>query len=261
MNIVVIGATSGIGLMIAHGHARRGDRVLIAARDVSTLNDTAADLSLRYQADIIAQPVDMADPESLEALSQKIRRQFDRPPRVYLAAGIFPGAHADLPDFMASDKELAQTFAVNMVGPAQLLRRLLPWMIAENEGHIVAIGSVAGLKGKGNNPVYGATKAALHHYMEGLLNGLTQAGIKVTTVYPGYVDTAMVWGMKGLFLVQSPENAARTIIRGADRSRRHIYTYWPWFLILLILRLMPDFIFVKKPFVALDTLRRIAGKK
>jgi short-subunit dehydrogenase len=95
------------------------------------------------------------------------------------------------------------------------------------------------------NYVYGAGKAAFHTYLSGLRNRLGRAGGHVVTVKPGFVDSAMTWGVEGMFLVAPPAKVACDIRRAVSKRRNTIYTPGFWRLIMLIIRLIPEPVFKK----------------
>lgn len=125
------------------------------------------------------------------------------------------------------------------------LQALAPEMEARGGGTVVGIGSVAGDRGRIGNYVYGAAKAGFHTYLSGLRNRLTRAGGHVVTVKPGFVDTAMTWGLPGMFLVASPDQVAQDILRAVARKKNVIYTPFFWRYIMLIIRSIPEALFKK----------------
>jgi len=107
------------------------------------------------------------------------------------------------------------------------------------------VGSVAGDRGRIGNYVYGAAKAGFHTYLSGLRNRLTKSGGHVVTVKPGFVDTGMTWGLDGMFLVASPDDVARDILKAVNKGRNTVYTPFFWRYIMLIIRHIPEFLFKK----------------
>ena len=133
----------------------------------------------------------------------------------------------------------------SFTGPARLLQRLAPILEDRGAGNVVGIGSVAGDRGRLGNYVYGASKAGFHTYLAGLRNRLGRSGVHVVTVKPGFVDTAMTWGLDGMFLVASPEAVAADICKAVRKKRNVIYTPFFWRYIMLIIMHIPEFIFKK----------------
>jgi len=109
---------------------------------------------------------------------------------------------------------------------------------------LVCISSVAGVRGRRGNPVYGASKAGLSAYYEALRNRLSRYGVNVVTIKPGYVDTAMTQGQAGLFWVISAEAAARKSLEIAARGgSREAFVPARWGLIAAIIKCIPSVIF------------------
>jgi short-subunit dehydrogenase len=140
---------------------------------------------------------------------------------------------------------IAGVAADSFTGPAQVLSRVAPLIEARGAGTIVGVASVAGDRGRVGNYVYGAAKAAFATYLSGLRNRLTRSGGHVVTVKPGFVDTAMTWGLPGMFLVAPPEAVAASILKAVRRQRNVIYTPFFWRYIMMIIRAVPEPIFKK----------------
>jgi len=114
---------------------------------------------------------------------------------------------------------------------------------AQRQGRVVALASVAGDRGRIKNYVYGSAKAGLATYLQGLRARLFRAGVSVTTVKPGFVDTAMTFGLPGMFLVADPADIARSCLKAAERGKDVIYAPFFWWAIMTIIRHIPERIF------------------
>ena len=132
---------------------------------------------------------------------------------------------------------------VNYGSAVDLLEPIAAQMERRGAGFIVVVSSVAGDRGRQSNYHYGAAKGALSLYTQGLRNRLFKAGVTVLTVKPGFVDTAMTWGLPGLFLVASPRRVARDITRALRRRRSVIYTPGFWRGIMFMIRSIPEPVF------------------
>ena len=112
-------------------------------------------------------------------------------------------------------------------------------------GYLCALSSVAGDRGRQSNFLYGATKSALTTYLQGLRNRLARQGVAVITVKPGFVDTAMTWGLlkPGSPLVASPDQVARAIEHAIRQQKNDVYTPWFWRWIMAIIKSIPEPIF------------------
>jgi short-subunit dehydrogenase len=103
---------------------------------------------------------------------------------------------------------------------------------------------VAGDRGRASNYVYGASKAALSAYLDGLRNRLHASGVQVLSIKPGFVDTAMTRGkLKPSRLLATPERVARDIDRALRRRQDVLYTPWFWRPIMAVIRGLPERIF------------------
>lgn len=237
---LILGGSSAMARGFARAVATRGCGVLLAGRDADDLAATAADCRLRGAplAEVLA--FDSRDSATTDAILDRLGREEGE-----ICAAVFVGA---MPPQDAIDADPALIDGVitdNFTGPARLLQGLAPLIEARGRGTIVGVGSVAGDRGRLGNYVYGAAKAAFHTYLSGLRNRLGRSGGHVVTVKPGFVDTAMTWGLDGLFLVASPEAVARDILRAVDKRRNVIYTPFFWRWIMLIIRHVPEPIFKK----------------
>jgi len=110
-------------------------------------------------------------------------------------------------------------------------------------GFIIGISSVAGDRGRQSNYVYGAAKGALSLYLQGLRNRLHPSGVRVITIKPGFVDTAMTYGLPGMFLVASPQAVGESIASSPGKSADVVYLPWFWRYIMLIIKHIPEPIF------------------
>ena len=159
-----------------------------------------------------------------------------RPDVVLFAQGIL--GDPDATDPSAVDLVLR----TNLVGPAQLLVRLAAGL--QQGACIAAISSVAGDRGRAKNPLYGAAKAGLDALLSALRQKLAPRGVRVLTIKPGFVDTPMTAGIeKGGPLWARPDQVAADIERAVAKGRRVVYTPWFWWVIMMIIRHLPWFVF------------------
>jgi len=236
---LIVGASSSMARALARQLAERGAMLLLAGRDKADLEASAADCRFRGAAGAEVLAFDARDPGTFAALQQ----------RLGTCAGsanvaVFVGSMPDQAAIDADPTLVDGTICDSFTGPAHLLTRLAPRVEATG-GCVVGVGSVAGDRGRVGNYVYGAAKAGFATYMSGLRNRLTRAGAHAVTVKPGFVDTAMTWGLPGLFLVAPPEKVAQEILRAVEKRRNVIYTPIFWLGIMTIIRLVPEPIFKK----------------
>ena len=237
---IILGATSSMARAFARAVAAEGAAVLLAGRDSEELAALAADCRLRGARAAEAMAFDAREPATFGAIVERMEAEEGE-----VNAAVFVGS---MPEQAAIDRAPALidgVIADSFTGPARFLQMLAPLMEARGGGTVVGVGSVAGDRGRLGNYVYGAAKAGFATYLSGLRNRLTRAGGHVVTVKPGFVDTAMTWGLPGLFLVASPEAVAADLLRAVRKKRNVIYTPFFWRWIMLIIRHIPEPIFKK----------------
>jgi len=236
---LILGGSSAMARALARALAERGDSLLLAGRDMEDLGAVAADCRLRGASLAEALPFDARDAEGFVSLSEALAAA-EGTVNVAVFVGSMPPQEAIDADPSLVDGIVTDSFT----GPARLLQMLAP-LIEERKGTVVGVGSVAGDRGRIGNYVYGAAKAGFHTYLSGLRNRLTRSGAHVVTVKPGFVDTAMTWGIEGMFLVAPPEKVASDILKAVQKRRDVIYTPFFWRYIMLIIRMIPEPIFKK----------------
>ena len=237
---VIVGATSAIARAFARKCAEGGAELHLLGRDMPELKRLAADCELRGALSAKAVAFDARKPEKFDAIIQSAAYTNGT-----LCAAVFVGS---MPEQAAIDKDPSLIDGViqdSFTGPARFLQLLAPVLEERGSGTIIGVGSVAGDRGRVGNYVYGAAKAGFATYLSGLRNRLGRSGVHVITVKPGFVDTAMTWGIEGMFLVASPEDIASSLMKAVQKKRNVIYTPFFWRYIMLIIRNIPEFIFKK----------------
>ena len=237
--ILILGATSGIARGIAHALARRGHDLLLAARDGTELERIAADLRIRHGIEAGVVVLDVLDEAQHEVLAGALAGD-ERPLGGVVCAVGYLG---DQERAFEDPREARRILDVNFTAPVLLLNRLAAILEARGQGWIIGIASVAGDRGRQSNFVYGAAKGGFALYLQGLRNRLFRHGVQVLSVKPGFVDTAMTWGLPGLFLVADPMAVGERIVRARERGRDTIYVPWFWRAIMTVIRALPEPLF------------------
>jgi short-subunit dehydrogenase len=116
---------------------------------------------------------------------------------------------------------------------------------AQKKGAIGVITSVAGDRGRQSNYIYGAAKAGLIAFTSGLRGRLFPAGVSVTDIRPGFVDSPMTAQVKKNPLFAQSEPVGRAIYTAIDRQKNVVYVPWFWRFIMLIIRSIPESVFKK----------------
>jgi len=236
--VLILGATSAIARATATAFAARGDSLYLASRDEEELRRIAADLRLRYGVKVHCGFFDAEATETHETFFNSVVAHLQDLSGVVLAFG-YLGDQRAARDF----KEGAKVIAANFTGAASILGHCANHFESLQSGFIIGISSVAGDRGRQSNYVYGAAKGALDLYLQGLRNRLHASGVRVITIKPGFVDTAMTYGLPGMFLVASPQYIGERIVAALGRSADVVYLPWFWRYIMLMIRLIPEFVF------------------
>jgi len=236
--VLILGATSAIARATAAEFAARGAVLYLAARDEEELRRIAADIHLRYGTEVHHARFDAEATATHAAFFKSVVTAMPDLTGVVLAFG-YLGDQRAARDFDVG----AIVIASNFTGAASILSQCANHFEALKSGFIIGITSVAGDRGRQSNYVYGAAKGALSLYLQGMRNRLYPSGVRVITVKPGFVDTAMTYGLPGIFLVASPQAIARRIVRALGKSADVVYLPWFWRYIMLIIKLIPEPIF------------------
>lgn len=241
--IVVFGATSGIARAVARELDRRGHGLVLAGREREALEREAADLAVRTGRTVPVFTWDLLErdrhPERFAALTEQ-----HAVTGVFFAAGVMPDEN-----LAATDPDtMRRLFDTNLTEPIVVLDLFARHFKDRGRGLLAVISSVAGDRGRASNRAYGATKAGLSTWLEGLRSALHGTGVQVTTIKPGPVRTPMTAGYKGPgFLLANPEKVARTIVAGIESRRTTVYAPRYWCLVMAVIRVLPEFLARKVP--------------
>ena len=231
MNIVIIGATSGIGKALFEKYANGANRIGIIGRRTHLLDE----LHQKYPSKTISTKGDITH---LEEIEQAIRTLHDVLGKIDLAivcAGI--GEINTTLDYAVE----RPTIDTNVVGWTFVIDMLYHVFELQGHGHLVAITSAGGLRGEPMAPAYSATKAYQINYMEALRKKAFKNGrhITVTDIRPGLVDTAMAKG-EGLFWVMPVEKVAGQIVAAIRKQKSIAYVTRRWHVLAVINKFLPE---------------------
>jgi short-subunit dehydrogenase len=235
---VVIGASSGIGEAIAKRLSADGASVALVARRKDELTRVHDGLVHKESAHVY--PHDTTRFDEVPELFDRIVNDLGGLDLVVYAAGVMPAIDEGEYSF---DKD-RQMIEVNLLGAMAWFNPAAARFEAQREGTLVGISSIAGERGRRGSPAYCTSKAALTTYLESLRNRVSRYGVNVVTIKPGFVDTAMTRGKKGLFWLISADQAAETALAVAhDRASPVAFVPARWWIVAFIVRWLPSFIF------------------
>jgi decaprenylphospho-beta-D-erythro-pentofuranosid-2-ulose 2-reductase len=237
--IVIVGATSAIAQACARRWADAGGRFFLVARNETRLRQIADDIKARG-GNAACWTLDIDDIAAHEPMWRAARENLGEVDIVLLAHGTLP----DQPACAASVELSTREIQTNGLSTIALLTIIANSMEQQRSGTIAVISSVAGDRGRPSNYVYGAAKALVSTFCEGLRARLHRAGVNVLTIKPGFVATPMTAGLPlPAALVSSPERVASDIDAAIAGRSSVLYTAWFWRWIMLVIKLIPATIF------------------
>ena len=238
--IVIIGATSAIAEQCARLWVRAAVDIVLIGRDLVRVSRVAADLRVRSpHSSVIAHEVNFFDPVSITALAQKLA--------VEKAIDIVLIAHGNLPDQKECEHDVTQAreaLEINGVSPVLFAEAFAQKMEQVGRGMIAVIGSVAGDRGRKTNYVYGAAKAMVERYVQGMQHRFANSKINVVLIKPGPTATPMTAHLPQRGMV-SAEAVASRIIAAIDSGTPVAYVPAKWAIIMMVIRHLPRTIFNK----------------
>lgn len=238
---IIAGATSTIAMAFARLVAKRGDQLILLARDSGKLAAIQADLRTRYNANVSALFFDAEKTMGHQIIADQCMRMAKHPINLLLAFGVMaPGAAID-----HTQEQMLSVINSNFTGVASATHAFLPYFRKQKRGHILVLGSVAGDRGRPSNFDYGASKAALIPFFEGLRAAVYADNVTITVMKMGYIDTPMIQGKPGAGIAASPDACAKACLKAAEKGAPQKYFPWFWRWIMLAFKLMPRFVLRK----------------
>ncbi len=240
-SIAITGASRGLGAAMAEEFASSGVSLFLSARDMDKLNKVA-DLCRAKGANVHLTALDVRSKDQSAQWIETINRI--APLDLVIAnAGISAGTGGNESGVMSSESpdQVENIFAVNFHGALNTISPAIEAMSKRGKGHIAMTASLAGFRGIAGAPAYCASKAALKTYGEGLRGQLAPAGIDVSVICPGFVETDMtaVNGFKMPFLMKAAK-AAKIIRSGLERKKGRIAFPLPMLFGVWLLTTLPD---------------------
>lgn len=238
MNVVMLGATKGMGRALARLLAARGERLCLLGRDAGDLERSARDLEVRGgqpTGSVATAACDLERPETFAPALDAAERALGGLDAVIVTAGLFATQEALEADRERARRLLTVDFAHTVVFCEEARARLL----ARGGGTLCVFSSVAGERGRKPVVLYGAAKAGLTRYLEGLDHKYHAQGLRVVCVKPGFVKTSMTDGLKPPPFAGEPDDVARVVLRAIDKGQPVVYAPPIWALVMLVIRWLP----------------------
>lgn len=215
--VVITGASSGLGETTARHLAKLGAKVVLGARRVARLEKLVAEIKAEG-GEAIAVATDVTVRTDVENLVQNGLKAFGKIDAIVNNAGVMPLSQMSA---LRVD-EWEQTIDVNVKGVMYGIAAVLPLMTEQKSGHIINLSSVAGLKAHGGAAMYCASKFAVKAMSEGLREEMSAFGVRVTTLYPGAVDSELQYSIKDEAVAAGAQEFYKNVAISADSIARAI---------------------------------------
>lgn len=241
MNVVILGAVSGMAQEVERIYAARGETMGLFAIEAGEVETIAADLRIRGASKVETRVLDLAAVTDPEAELREMSAKLGGIDALILTYGIL-GQQAQAKDDLGQARRILETDFTSAA-----LWMLAAAKVVKPSGSILVLSSVAGDRGRKSNYIYGAAKGGLALMAQGMAHDYAATGPHVVAIKPGFVITPMTAGLKrGGPLWASAATLAKIIVGAIDKKRGPlVYAPWFWRLIMLIIRLVPAPIFHK----------------
>ena len=239
--VLILGATSDIGKQISIQLAQKGYSIQITGRNRKILNELSDLIVTRYSSKVEILPFDILNYSEHKKFYDSLQV---KPALVICCIGYYENQEKAIENF----DELHKTIGSNYLGVCSILNIISNDFVLRGWGTIVVLSSVAGVRGRQLNFIYGSSKAGLTAYLSGLRNRLFSKNIHIVTILLGPVYTKMSAGHNLVpYITLSPEVAAGKIIDAAIQKKDSVYIHWIWRYIMLVIHIIPEFIFKRLP--------------
>lgn len=250
LRVAILGGTKGMGRALARRMAERGDAVVLLGRNAADLEAGVRDLEARALAAGVVSPLlghapcDLESPDGFAAALDAADALVGIVDTVVVTAGLFAqqGALEDDPALAA--RLLAVDFTNTVLFCEEARKRLL----ARGGGRLCVFSSVAGERGRKPVVIYGAAKAGLSRYLEGLDHRFRAAGLVTTCVHPGFVRTGMTAGLPEPPFAGEPGDVADRVLKAIDEGTPQVWAPPIWRWVMLAVRMLPRVVMRKVNF-------------
>ena len=237
-NILITGASSGLGEGMAREFAKLGRNLALCARRVDRLEELKRELLASSPGiQVVIRSLDVTHYDQVFEVFRAFKLDLGSLDRIIVNAGIGKGQPVGTGYFRAN-KQTAET---NFVAALAQCEAAVEIFRQANAGHLVTISSMSALRGmRGNVTAYAASKAALATLTEGIRADLMRTPIRVTTIYPGYIRSEINEKVKNTPFIVDTETGCRAMVAAIERETPEAYVpRWPWTALGFLMKRMP----------------------
>lgn len=235
MKVVFFGATRGMGRALARLMAQRGDQLFLLGRDPEELARSAQDLEVIGGGKVEAALCDLLRPDTFVPALDHATHVLNGFDTVVVTAGMF----ATQEQLEADSALCSDLLTADFTNTIQFCEAARQRLLAAGGGTLCVFSSVAGERGRKPVILYGAAKAGLSHYLEGLDHKFRAQGLRTICVKPGFVKTSMTAGLKPPPFAGEPDAVANIALKAIDRGRPTVYAPGIWRWVMFVIRILP----------------------
>ena len=237
-NILITGASSGLGEGMARAFAAKGSNLALCARRVENLQAIKADIEKAHpNITVIIKALDVCNYDQVFTVFREFRQELGSLDRIIVNAGMGKGASMGTGYFHANRR----TAETNFIGAIAQCEAAMEIFREQNAGHLVTISSMSALRGlpRAVN-IYAATKAGLRTLSEGLRADVIGTPIKVSCILPGFILTPINEDMKKAPLRVDLETGCRALVKAIEKEPGEAKVpAWPWVPMGWLMKLLP----------------------
>jgi short-subunit dehydrogenase len=237
-NILITGASSGLGRGMAIEFAKMGRNLALCARRTERLESLRQELEqINPNITVLIKPLDVDDHDAVFTVFKEFKQSFGQLDRVIVNAGMGKGASIGTGYFKANK----QTAITNFVSALAQCEAAVEIFREQNSGHLVTISSISAVRGfRRALNVYAATKAAITSLSEGLRLDLINTPIKVSTLHPGFIKSEINEKVEKVPFMVDTETGCKAMVKAIEKEGGNSYVpAWPWVFMQFILRIVP----------------------
>ncbi|MCL1142433.1 SDR family oxidoreductase [Shewanella gaetbuli] len=237
-NILITGASSGLGLGMATEFAKKGHNLALCARRLENLIALKEQLlSLNPNIDVYVYQLDVNDHQAVFRVFEQCQKDMQQIDRIIVNAGMGKGASIGTGLFNAN----LQTAETNFIAALAQCEAAMTIFRQQNSGHLVTMSSISALRGfRRAMTVYAATKAAITSLSEGIRIDVMHTPIKVTCVHPGFIRTDINKSVKNAPFIVDLTTGCKALVKAINKEQANVYVpTYPWALLQWIIRIAP----------------------
>lgn len=237
-NILITGASSGLGKGMAIEFAKQGRNLALCARRLDRLEELKKELLvINPNISVLISPLDVNNHDDVFAVFNAFKQEMGQLDRIIVNAGMGKGASIGT-GFFHANKQTAET---NFIAALAQLEAAMTIFRAQNSGHLVTISSISAVRGfRRAMTVYAATKAGLSSLTEGIRMDVMNTPIKVSCIHPGFIRTEINEKVEKVPFIVDTETGCKALVKAINKEKASSYVpAWPWTILHWIMRVAP----------------------